>query len=120
MATESVEHRFLPGIEDLLIRGVYDSECVQRFEEPERVAQAAENASVPLIHGVKAIGALLTSSAYNKDDPPGEETLSNLGFLLVAMGEMIASFANIRSNAEFQQATDAGKFVDVPVMGDAK
>jgi hypothetical protein len=103
MATESV-NAGIPWLHDLVIDGI-------RFDDPERIATAAQNVNLPLTHGVKAIGKLLASAACNKDDPPGPELLNDLGFLLEMMGEMIATFGTMESNASFQAFNPAGEWV---------
>lgn len=103
MASEG-ENESLPWLQDLMVNAI-------RFENPERAAEAAQNVNLPLTHGVKAIGRLLVTAAGNKDDPPEPDLLTDLGFLLEMMGEMIATVSNIESNASYQAFHPAAEWV---------
>lgn len=102
MASESV-NAGIPWLHDLILHGL-------PFEDPERVARAAANVTLPLAHGVKAIGKLMASAAANKDDPPDPELLSDVGFLLEIMGDMIDAFGTMEANANYQAFDPSGEW----------
>lgn len=96
MANESVNPRMIPGLDDLLSYGFGE-----RFDDPARVAQAADNVMLPLVKGVQAVGTLLARAA-NSTDPLDQDTIEDTGWLLKALGEMISAFQAIKSNGNYQ------------------
>lgn len=114
MANESVR---TPGVMDVM-----HSETT--FRDPKRVEQAAENVAVSVGCAIRGIGQLLWVASLSKEDVR-PVTLGDIGTALEMLADMAGQVDALRSNAAFQQLTEAtaelqrikGEFVEVPVYG---
>lgn len=86
----------IPGITKKLVDGTPLN--AEEFGYYERQAKACENAILPLIEGIGAIGQLMTAAAQS---PEGlyDETAVHIGFLLKALSDQISWMNDHHDNA---------------------
>lgn len=85
----------IPGIRDLL------SPIGTKSHSPEQRIKAADNAMLPLMEGIGAIGALLSSQDHGKG--LSEESLADAGYLLSFLSELGGSLQQIKDDAVYEQ-----------------
>jgi hypothetical protein len=83
---------------DLLVKVADKKEFVSQDEEEflVKASRAAENANVPVLKGLSAIGMLLA----NATEEIPLETFNDLGWLIQSLGEQAAALQRVQGEAE--------------------
>lgn len=83
---------------DLLIKVADNKEFVSQEEEEflVKASRAAENANVPVLKGLSAIGMLLANA--NEEIPL--ETFNDIGWLIQSLGEQAAALQRVQGEAD--------------------
>jgi hypothetical protein len=84
----------IPGIQDLL-RPIDDS--------PERTVKSCQNALLPILSGIEAIGDLMTQDVEKVGLKDG--SLSDTGYLLHFLAGLAAHLHRIEADAQFELRT---------------
>lgn len=81
------------GIGDLLnhVRGSLN---------PEQRINAADNALLPVVEGIKAIGDLMSTIDRSRDLE--QRTLADMGYLLSFLAELTSSLQQVKNAAEYE------------------
>lgn len=83
-----------PGLDDLIIP-LFD------IADPEKIARAAANTALPVSHGIRAIGELITIATEAEGTPIESHTLNSLGYLLAHLADLAEICRIAESNAHY-------------------